>query len=227
MAENVPQRAPNTIIPPVTNGSPQRAPDTIIPPVADVTRYTNDSQMTITPNANVEQRSVAQPTNRSYQSDGQVVIADGPLPEAIMPMPEGGELGISNESPYYYQEPTYIHPGNTTYIDPGNATYGYGAAPPQQIGKCSENQVYDKYVQKCISCRDPTSGPIILKDSTDDSAGNYMCNNIAISTYDKEGNTLSLTCDSGEKLVSIIPSMDPLRNAKQVDGICVIKFFGK
>jgi hypothetical protein len=103
----------------------------------------------------------------------------------------------------------------------------------QRRQNCNANQVYDLYVQKCISCRDPNSTPIMTLPSgvqptanflnsdgrptvtntngRDSTPARYRCENSPIKTYDQNNNILSLTCDSGEELLG---------------GRCVINFLG-
>ena len=69
-----------------------------------------------------------------------------------------------------------------------------------------QNQVYDKNIQTCVSCRDPSAAAPTLLSTLDSNpiinntikGGQYKCINTPIKTYDPSGNLLNQTCDSGE-----------------------------
>jgi hypothetical protein len=68
--------------------------------------------------------------------------------------------------------------------------------------QCSNNQVFDYGLNKCISCRDLTVTPTTnyLKDPSGTSGLEYMCKNNTIKTYDNKGSIISQTCVSGETI---------------------------
>lgn len=90
--------------------------------------------------------------------------------------------------------------------------------------KCAPNSLYDPFLNKCITCRDPNFTPIdmsssqmkgisqdvnitnsisnntasIMMKNIDRGALSYMCINDPIVSRDPLGNPLTFTCDTGE-----------------------------
>jgi hypothetical protein len=83
--------------------------------------------------------------------------------------------------------------------------------------QCSNNQLFDTNIEKCVSCRDltvsPTLDPNFVRGT---SGGYYTCNNNPIITYDGDNKIIGRTCDSGEIISSMYGEYK-----------CTIKFFAK
>jgi hypothetical protein len=93
----------------------------------------------------------------------------------------------------------------------------YTAATTNRDGKdirCNSNQIYDRYLKKCIGCRDPTykirlepvdpnSGRFITSNNAVINnaigPGTYKCLNEPIKTFNESGKMLTFTCDTGER----------------------------
>lgn len=71
--------------------------------------------------------------------------------------------------------------------------------------KCPSNALYDPYLNKCITCRDPNFTPVNLSASDasqnnviENNSLSYMCINEPITSRALDGSPLTFTCDGGE-----------------------------